>query len=131
MINYKHEITTLDVDNSNPLTPNLIVGVQVALTATDDTDNISSTVGIYIRLEPSQSFIPIEQLTKEIVESWIADNPMIENAKPRLIEQIESIRTASGIKVITPPWAVTATPSITPLTNFDALPYITIPTIRL
>jgi hypothetical protein len=109
MINYTQEISTLDIDNSNPTIPNLIVGVHIILTATDDTDNISSSVGVYIRLEPGQSFIPFDQLTKEIVESWVANSATVENAKPILVRQIEEKRADTAIKLVNPPWVIPTT----------------------
>lgn len=130
MINYTHEITNLDIDNTTS-TPNLVKGVHVVLTATDDTDNVSSSIGIYIGLQPSQTFVPFENLTKETVESWIKDSSVIENAKSLLVKQIEDKRATAVIKTAAPPWVVAAAPSVTPATNFDALPYITLPTIRL
>lgn len=105
MINYTYEITNLDVDNTTS-TPNLIKGVHVVLTATDDTDGVSDSIGIYIGLQPSETFVPFENMTKEIVESWIKDSSVIENAKPLLVKKIEDKRAAAVVKTAAPPWIV-------------------------
>lgn len=106
MINYTQEITNLDIDNTDPTRPNLIKGVHVLLTARDDTDNLSSSIGIFIGLEPGETFVPFENLTKETVESWIKDSPNIENAKPLLVQQIEAERENAVIRTTVPPWVV-------------------------
>lgn len=129
MINYIQEITALDVNNSNDSTPNLISGIHLILTATDDLDNISSSIGIYIPIEPSENFIPFETLPKETVESWIANNDKIENAKRIVAEQITHIRADAAVKSVSPPWAPVA--PLTEPASFESIPFIELPTIRL
>lgn len=119
MITYKHEITLLDIDNTSADMPNVVKGIHVAYNAVDDLDNISKVVGIYIPLTPNGTIIPLENLTKDIVESWIENHPYFENAKSLLATQIDDTRADRGVKMIAPPWNIPTTPdtSATPSVN--------------
>ena len=112
MINYSITVSSMYTDSSNPETPNLVTGIHVIVTGTDDVTGITASLGVYNRLSPGGTFVDFENLTPEIVSSWVDSTAMIEHAKVYLEKQIAEKRSNSSEGLVGTPWNVPLTKSI-------------------
>jgi hypothetical protein len=110
MINYTFEISNLSTTDQYIEKPNMVTGIMLMFTGIDDTDNISGTMYSVLGLTPNEGeFIPFENLTDEIVRSWIDENdPRIERLREMVSSTIQQKRDATRIlpatDMKTPPW---------------------------
>jgi hypothetical protein len=128
MINYTFEIKNLSTTDQYTEKPNMVTGILLTITGTDDADNISDAIHATLGLTPNTGeFIPFDNLTDEIVRSWIDENdPRMEKFRELVAVAIQNKRDSSRIlpatDMKTPPWVpvISETSSSNTATNLPS-----------
>lgn len=105
MINYATTVSSMYVDNTQNLNiTNLVIGLEVILTGTDDSSQISANTKIYIRIDPGSDIIQFADLTDEIVSGWINESSFLNDAKVFVEKQIAEKKSNALGLIVNPPW---------------------------
>jgi hypothetical protein len=103
MNTYTYAIMSMNCAQTDPLKPDLVVSVQVAMNSVDPSDKTAASMTAMIPMPPSDNFTPFKDLTKEQVESWVNNSPLLEQLHKNLDEQIIHRRNPPFIDRL-PPW---------------------------
>jgi hypothetical protein len=107
VINYTYLINSMTCSQLDATKPDLVVAIQINMMAVDTTDNLTAMMTTVLQFKPTDVFIPFNELTKEVVDSWIAPHPRI----PELKKDLENLIVAK----LKPPYIERKAPWLAPL----------------